>query len=377
MTPPVVRQPGDLRWETRALVLIVAVLTVFGIASLYDAAALKDGGFAFALKQISGAALGGIALVIASRVDYHRWRALGWPLLLITLVCLVIPLLPFTLKISPLRHGARRWINLGPMQFQPSELAKFAIVLWTAMLAAKKGTQVREFKKGVLPFILVSGLVALLVLREPNLSMATLLALLGGVVLFSAGAKIGHFALLGLAAVLLVIHKIQDTGYRYKRILSFLNPNEGTKDVAFQLHQSLIGLGSGRLFGVGFGHGKQKLNYLPYSYSDFLFSSIGEEWGFIGVLVIVLLFGIFCWLGFRIARTAPDAFGQFLATGVTAAVGISAVMHMAVTIGLMPPTGLTLPFMSYGRSSLTISLFSVGILVNIGRMRGRPIKSDD
>jgi cell division protein FtsW len=191
-------------------------------------------------------------------------------------------------------------------------------------------------------------------------------------VLFTAGAKIGHFILLGGATVLLVFHQIRDAQYRLARLVTFLNPGDGTTEGGFQIHQSLIGIGSGGLFGTGFGQGQQKLGYLPYAYSDFLFSTIGEEWGFIGVLVVVSLFALFCWLGFRIARTAADPFGQYLAVGLTSAVGLTAFMHMAVSLGLMPTTGLTLPFMSYGRSSQIISLLATGILINIGRSRGKP-----
>jgi cell division protein FtsW len=151
-----------------------------------------------------------------------------------------------------------------------------------------------------------------------------------------------------------------------------MNPGDGTTDAGFQIHQSLMGIGSGQLLGLGFGEGRQKLGYLPYAYSDFLFSTIAEEWGFAGVLVVVALFSLFCWLGFRVARTATDPFGQYLAVGLTATIGLTAFMHMAVSLGLMPTTGLTLPFMSYGRSSQVISLLGTGILINIGRLRGSP-----
>jgi len=220
--------------------------------------------------------------------------------------------------------------------------------------------------------MLILGLVSVLIVLEPNLSMATLVALLGGLVLFTSGAKIGHFLLLAGAGMILVFHQIRDAQYRLARMLTFMNPGDATSDASFQIMQSLVGLGSGRIFGVGFGEGQQKLGYLPYAYSDFLFSTIGEEWGFLGVLVVVSLFSLFCWLGFRIAKTAADPFGQYLAVGLTATIGLTAFMHMAVSVGLMPTTGLTLPFMSYGRSSQVISLLGTGILINIGRLRGRP-----
>jgi cell division protein FtsW len=355
--------------------MVTAALLVFGIAATYGAASLvtlqgQNAGLGFALRQLSGAAVGGVLLLLASRLDYYRWRMLAWPLLLLTIVLLIVPLLPFTHRIAPSINGARRWLDLGPIFFQPSELARLVVVIWCAMLASKKGEQVREFKKGVLPFILILGLVSLLILLEPNLSMATLVALLGGLVLFTSGAKIGHFGLLAGLGMILVFHQIRDVQYRLARLVTFLNPGDATTEAGFQIHQSLVGIGSGRLLGVGFGEGQQKLGYLPYAYSDFLFSTIGEEWGFIGVLVVVSLFALFCWLGFRIAKTAADPFGQYLAVGLTATIGLTAFMHMAVSLGLIPTTGLTLPFMSYGRSSQVISLLGTGILINIGRLRG-------
>lgn len=373
-----VRYPGELRWETRLLTVVTATLVVFGVASTYGASSLVatrgEGivGAEFALRQLSGALGGGILMLVASRIDYRRWRAAAWPLLAATLVLLLIPLMPFTHAIAPTLNGARRWVRLGPISVQPSETARMVVVVWCAMLAAKKGEQVRHFKKGVLPFLLVLGLVALLIDMQPNLSMAILVALLGGLVLFTSGAKIGHFLLLGIAGILVAFHQIRDAQYRIARLTTFLNPGDASSEASFQIHQSLVGIGSGGILGVGFGQGQQKLGFLPYAYSDFLFSTIGEEWGFVGLVVTVLLFSIFCWLGFRIARTAEDPFGRYLATGLTAAVGVTAVMHMAVSLGLMPTTGLTLPFMSYGRSSLIISLLGTGVLISIGRMRGKP-----
>lgn len=375
MTAPAVRHPGELRWETRLLGVVTATLVVFGVANVYGGLSVQTSGLRLALNQVTGALIGLLLLSIVSRIDYHLWRRLAWPILLATIAFLLIPLLPGTHAIAPTINGARRWVDIGPVNFQPSEAARLSVVLWCAMLAAKKGEQVRQFKKGVLPFVVVLGLVSVLILLEPNLSMATLVGLLGGIVLFTAGAKIGHFLVIGLAAVLLVFQKIQAAQYRAARLATFLNPGDGSDAAGMQIHQSLVGIGSGRVFGVGFGEGQQKL-FLPYAYSDFLFSTIGEEWGFIGILLVVLLFGMYLWLGFRIARTAPDPFGQYLAAGITAAIGLTAVMHMAVSLSLMPTTGLTLPFMSYGRSSLVISLVATGMLVNVGRMRGKPPRGE-
>ena len=370
-----VRHPGELRWETRLLAVIVATLVVFGIIAVYGASSLTMShgervGWDYALTQVTGAAFGGVLLIIASQIDYYRWRDVAWPLMLLTLVLLLIPVLPFTFAIAPIRNGSRRWIEIGPASFQVSELARLVVVVWCAMLAAKKGDRVRELRKGVGPFVMVLGAIFVLVLLQPNLSMATLITMLGGVVLFASGARIGHFLLLLMVGAIVGFNAIQGAQYRLARVTNYLG--QGDSEGAYQIKQSIIGFGSGQLFGVGLGEGQQKLGFLPYAYSDFLFSSIGEEWGFIGVCVIVALYVTFCWLGFRIARTTEDPFGRYLAIGLTVTVGLTALMHMAVNLGMMPTTGLTLPFVSYGRSSLVISLLGAGILINIGRMRGKP-----
>jgi cell division protein FtsW len=373
MAAPAVKHPGELKWETRLLAVLVLTLLVFGVAMVYGAASYqtRGGGMAIALSQLSGAIIGGLCLTAVARMDYRRWQQWAWPFMLITLVLLLIPVLPFTRAISPSINGARRWVNLGFVSVQPSEIARLAVVVWCAMLAAKKGEAVRGFKKGVLPFLVVLGMVSGLILLEPNMSMATLVALCGAMVLFMAGAKVGHFLLLGIAAGMIGVQAILMAPYRMKRLTAFIDPDAAGEAARYQIDNSIVGVGAGQLFGVGFGQGQQKY-HLPYAYSDFLFSAIAEEWGFVGVALVVLLFALFCWVGFRIARTAPDAFGQYLAAGLTSAVGLTAFLHMAVSLGLMPTTGLTLPFMSFGRSSLVISLVGAGILISVGRMRGRP-----
>jgi cell division protein FtsW len=369
-----VRHPGELRWETRLLAVIVATLVVFGLVAVYGASSLTMAGGQpaesyYAVRQLLGIGVGGVLMVVASQIDYYRWRQLAWPMLLGTILLLLITVLPFTHSIAEEVNGARRWIRIGPVSLQPSELARLVVVIWCAMLATKKGIQVREFKKGVLPFVVVLGTLFGLVLLQPNLSMASLIVMLGGIVLFAAGARIGHFAMLAGIGLLVALKGIQSAPYRVARVTDFLTGGD-LEAGNYQITQAMTGFGAGQFFGVGLGEGQQKL-FLPYAYSDFLFSAIGEEWGFIGACFVIGLFSTFCWLGFRIARTASDPFGQYVATGITAGVGLTALLHMAVNVNLMPTTGLTLPFMSYGLSSQVISLLGVGILLNIGRTRGR------
>ena len=364
----------DRRWETRLLVVLAAVLVVFGLAAVYGASSLVtiaggQVGAGFALRQSIGAVVAALAGTVVARLDYHRWHRWAWPTLGVVSLLLLLPLLPFTHGVAPVLNGARRWVNLGVVTVQPSELAKFAVVVWTAMLAAKKGEQIRTFQRGLLPFLVILGPVIGLIFLEPNLSMALLVAILAGTLLFAAGARIGHFLLLGVAATPLLFGAVASAQYRLARILTFLNPGNAPSEASFQVHQSLVGIGAGQLVGVGFGHGQQKLGYLPYAYSDFIFSTIGEEWGFVGVLAIALLFGTFVWLGFRIARSASDPFGQLLAVGCTALIGLSAVLHIGVSLAVLPATGITLPFISYGRSSLFVALLATGVLVSVGQAR--------
>jgi cell division protein FtsW len=367
----------DRAWESRLLAVVTAVLVVFGIAAVYGASSLVkvagggQVGASFALRQAVGAVVGGLLATVLARVDYHRWRRWAWPLLGASAFLLVIPLLSFTHPIAPTLNGSRRWVSLGILSLQPSELAKFAVVAWCAMLAAKKGELIRTFKLGVLPFLVVLVPIVGLIFLEPNLSMALLVAILAGIMLFTAGARIGHFLLLGTAAVPVLYGAVASAQYRLARVVTFLNPGAAPTEATWQVKQSLIGIGAGQVLGVGVGQGQQKLGYLPYAYSDFIFSTIGEEWGFVGVLAIALLFGTFLWFGFRIARTTDDPFGQLLATGITAMIGLSVVLHVGVTLAVIPATGVTLPFISYGRSSLIVALAATGVLVSVGRGRGR------
>lgn len=363
-------------WELRLVGLIVVTLVAIGIVVVYGASSIwavqmgLPGSF-FAQRQIGGALVGIVLLMVATRIDYHVWQRNAWLILGAVVLVLIIPTLPFTESISEPRNGARRWVGVGRLVFQPSEFAKFAVVVWTAMLAAKKRTDIRSFKRGVLPFTVVLMPVCLLVLLEPDLSTASLTILLAAIVLFTAGARIGHFLVVSLVALPLAWQWVASSDYRLRRMMSFLSPGEDLAEASWQISQSLIGFGSGRLFGLGFGQGLQKLGYLPYAYSDFIFSTIGEEWGFVGVTLIVLLYAVFIIVGLRIARTARDSFGMLLATGLTALIGLTALLHMAVTLSLVPATGLSLPFVSYGRSNLLVSLFAVGVLISIGRDQAR------
>lgn len=358
-------------WESRLIGVITAVLVVFGVAAVYGASSIVavnqgDPGAAFALRHAIGGVVGFVMLAVAARADYRWWRRMAWPLLVLTGIALLTLLLPFASPVVREINGARRWLGVQGLAIQPAEVAKLAVIIWVSALAAKKGDRIREFKKGLLPFLVVLGPVALMVLLEPALSNAILLCLIAGIILFTAGARIGHFLLLAVVATPFLWQQIVTTQYRFQRMMSFLSQGADGLETGWQIQQSLTGMGAGRLFGVGFGEGMQKLGYLPYAYSDFIFSTIGEEWGFLGVTVLILLYGVFIWAGLRIARRAADPFGQFLGVGITTMIGATAILHIGVTLGVMPTTGLPLPFLSYGRSNLLVSMLATGILLSIG-----------
>jgi cell division protein FtsW len=368
----------EQRWETRGLAVVAMALSMIGVIAVYGASSLlstRGGivGSSFALNQAGGLLAGGLLATIVARLDYHVWQRWAWPLVGVVTVLLLIPLLPFTHRIAPVLNGARRWVDVGVGRFQPSEVAKLVVVVWTAMLAAKKGEVMRSFRYGVVPVLAIVVPLVGMIFFEPNLSMALLVTLLAGVVVFAAGAKIGHFLLLAVGSAPLLFGAVATAQYRLARILTFLNSGSAPTEATWQVHQSLVGIGAGGLHGVGPGHGTQKLGYLPYAYSDFIFSTLGEEWGFVGVLVLVVGFGAFIWLGFRIARSARDPFGQLLAGGLTALVGIAVVLHIGVNLAVLPATGITLPFVSYGRSSLLVSLIATGMLVSVGQGRSASI----
>jgi cell division protein FtsW len=367
------------RWridvEARALILVSAILLAFGLATLYSASAYtamtagRSSAF-FLLKQLSGVAAGAIVFAVVAKIDAELWRKYAWHLMGLALVGMLITVLPFTTSIAPPILGSRRFLFGGAIQ--PSEFAKLAIVIWTAMLVVKKGDQMRRFSKGMLPIATVVGALCVMAALEPDLSVVIFFGLQMAVILFAAGGRIGHFVVLGLLALPVVWEKAQKLQYVMERLMGFADAaGAAHATVNYQLKQSLIAVGSGGLTGVGFGEGRQQNGFLPLSYNDFIGASIGEEWGFIGLAGVILLYATWGWLGFRIAKKAQTQFQQLVALGLTVTMLITAYLHIGVITGLLPTTGLTLPFISYGRSNLVISMLVTAILVNIGSTKER------
>jgi cell division protein FtsW len=359
-------------WEPAVLLLLTVLLLAIGIVSVYSASAvmaqshgLPD--YHFVVRQVTGAALGLVLLVGMAFLDYRRLRMFAWPILLVLLAVLFVMVLPGMRDVAEFRNGAGRWLRIGPIAIQPSEFAKLVLIIWTAALAVKKQDRLGSLSRGLLPFLVVWAPVSLLIFLQPSMSAALLVVLLSALVVFAAGARIGHFILLGCVAVPLLWSQVGAAAYRMRRIVSFFDPSTDPAGMSYQINQALIAIGSGGIFGRGFGRGVQKFGYLPEPHNDFLFAMIGEEWGFIGALVVISLFAAFALVGFRIARYAPDLFGFLLAVGITCLIAVQAMLHIAVNLALIPTTGVTLPFLSYGRSSLLVCLLGVGILMNVGR----------
>ena len=366
------------RWtmgvEARVLVILTGVLLAFGVATVYSASAIVEmqAGYGHAyllLRQLTGMVVGAALFAIAAKMDAEVWERWAWPLMLVSLGLLIVVILPFTATIAPRVHGSRRYL-LGA-SLQPSELAKLAVVLWTSMLVVKKGRVMRRLTKGLLPFLVVIGALDVLVMLEPDLSTAMMFTLLMGIILFAGGVRIGHFVALGVMLIPLLYVKIERLNYVLLRMSAFFDPGGAPPEVSYQLRQSLIAVGSGQIFGVGFGRGRQQYGFLPFGYDDFIAGHIGEEWGFVGLALLILAFALYAAVGFRIARKARTPFLQLVAVGLTVTTVLTAYLHIGVATGLLPTTGLTLPFISYGRSNLILSLLMTGILVNIGSTRER------
>ncbi len=358
-------------WEPAALMTLTLLLLSAGLVTLYSASSVlaqRQGlpDWYFVVRQAGGAAVGLVAMVCCARIPYRVWQRMAWPILWVSVIMLVVVILPGTEAIAPEIKGARRWLRIAGVTLQPSELAKLSMVIWTAMLAVRKQGDFKSLRRGLGPFLLIWAVLLLPIVLEPDLSTACLIGLLGAMVVFAGGARIGHFIFLGILG--LPFLKLQlDVGFRAQRMLAFLDPAADPSGAGFQVRQSIISVGSGGLLGQGFGQGRQKFGFLPEPHNDFIFAMVGEEWGLRGIVLLVALYLGIILLGFRIARRAPDRFGQLLAVGFTNLIALQAVLHMAVGLGLVPTTGLALPLVSYGRSNLVVTLMALGILMSVAR----------
>jgi cell division protein FtsW len=354
-----------------------ALLTAIGLVMVLSASSVSSyahygSSFLFFRRQSAYAVVGALALFATSHVRYRAWRRLWLPLMLLTVGLLVAVLHPAAGTVA---GGSARWIALGPVTIQPSEFAKLAIVTFAAAVLVKKWRHLDEPLHLVVPLLLVVGLVCGLILLQPDLGTTVLVAGIVFVMLFTAGVRF-RYLLAGLVVGSgLGMALVMSRPYQRVRLLAFLHPWHDPQNTGYQLIQSLIGLGSGGLYGVGLGASRQKWMYIPNAHTDFIFSILGEELGLVGEFVVLLLFGMLVYAGIRIAMSAKDAFGRLLAAGITGWLGLQTLVNLGTVTGLLPVTGVPLPLVSFGGSSLIATLAAIGILVNIGRTSASPATS--
>jgi len=349
--------------------LCVIGLVMVGSASPIISMSLYGSSWGILIRQVMWMGLGIVAFYVLSRVDYRKWRKVRVPLLLGTLALLVVVLVP---GIGVTAGGSSRWVGFGQFRIQPSELMKLALAVFAADLLTRRVTQVREAKRVVVPMLGILGISSILILKQPDMGTALVLACIAFGVMFMGGVPMKPIVkVLGAFAVVATIVGLADP-YRRDRILSFINPGAHQSGSGYQVWQSLIGLGSGHLTGLGLGGGRQKWGLLPNAHTDFIFSVLGEELGLIGAVVVLGLFFALAWYGLRVAALAPDRFGSLMAVAITTWITSQAVINIGAVVGVLPVTGIPLPFISFGGSSLVINLAAAGILMNIAIQERAP-----
>ncbi|MEI6825925.1 MAG: putative lipid II flippase FtsW [Desulfuromonadales bacterium] len=349
------------------IMLMAIALTCFGVVMVYSASSVMAAkrfhdGFFFLKRQGLFALLGFALMLGTMRINYQLWRKLAAPILLGCIVLLVLVLIP---GIGGSAGGASRWIRLPGFNLQPAEVAKIALIMYMAYSLDRKQDKIKQLGAGFVSYMLILVVMLGLLLKQPDMGSALTLAAVAVIMLFAAGTRLVYIISIVLMSAPFIYFLVMNVAYRKRRILAFLDPWQDPQNSGFQIIQSWLALGAGGLFGVGLGEGKQKLFYLPEAHTDFILAVVGEELGFLGVAVITGMFFLLVQRAMRIAVAAPDPFGRFLALGIAVLFGIEASVNMCVVTGMVPTKGLALPFISYGGSSLLISLFAVGILLNI------------
>lgn len=351
------------------LLILTLTLLAVGLIMVYSASAIWaeykfHDSFFFAKRQMLFAGVGIAAMVLIMNVNYWTWRTHAKTILIVCFVLLVLVLIP---GVGNVRNGSRSWIGIGAFSIQPSEFMKLAMIAFLAKYLSERQKVITSFRKGLLPSLALVFVAFGMIMLQPDLGTGTVMMGTCVVMIFIAGARISHFASLGLLGVAGFVGLIVSAPYRMKRITSYLDPWSDPLGSGFQMIQSLYAIGPGGLFGLGLGQSRQKFFYLPEPQTDFIFAILSEELGFIGGSFVLLLFALLLWRGIRIALGAPDLYGSFLAVGIIAMVAIQVMINIGVVTGLMPVTGITLPFLSYGGSSLTLMLMAIGVLLNISR----------
>lgn len=366
----IVLMKKDKQKPDQILTMTTFALILFGLVILSSAgiaisqSRFGDPYYFFKHQLLFGVLPGLFLMYIVQKIDYHFWKKFAFLFFVVNLVFLILVFIPgFGLNFQ----GASRWIKLGPFSFQPSEMLKLALILYLAAWLEGKKEKGADFFEGFVPFLAILGVVGFLIIKQPDMGTLGTTVLIAMSIYFMSGARVQHLSMMFGLGVLSFLALVKFESYRMNRLLVFLHPELDPRGIGYQINQALLALGSGGIFGLGLGHSRQKFNYLPEPVGDSIFAIIGEEIGLIGAMALVTLFVIFAMRGLKIAKNAPDTFGKLIAVGITAWIIFQALINISAISGLIPLTGVTLPFISYGGTSIVFLMIGVGILLNISK----------
>jgi cell division protein FtsW len=354
------------------IILLYSVLglIIFGLIMIasagigYSRVRFGDEYFFFKRQLLFGVLPGLLILTIVKNIDYRVWRKLSFPFFFISIVSLILVFIP---GIGNKIYGASRWIQLGSFSFQPAEMLKISLILYLAAWLEGKKDFIGDFYEGLVPFMMIVALISFLLIKQPDIGTLGVIILIAMLIFFVSGAKISHMFLMGIGGLMALVALIKFESYRMDRLMVFLSPELDPRGIGYQINQALLAIGSGGIFGVGLGHSLQKFNYLPEPVGDSIFAIIGEELGILGEVVLIFLFVVLAMRGLQIAKRAPDMFGRLTAVGIVSWIVFQAFINIAAISGLIPLTGIPLPFISYGGTSIIFLLTGVGILLNISK----------
>lgn len=355
----------------KILLIILFILLGFGLIMIasggiaYSQTRFGDDYFFLKRQIFYGIIPGLFVFYIFQKIDYHYWKKIAIPLFFLSLIFLILVFIP---GLGIKTYGASRWLQLGPLSFQPSEMAKLAIILYLSLWLESKGrNSIRDMMEGFLPFLAIVGSVGFLIIKQPDMGTLGVLMITAIFIFFASGAKLTHLISMGVAGFLTLAILIKISPYRFNRFMTFINPQNDPQGIGYHINQALLAIGSGGILGLGLGHSRQKFNYLPEPVGDSIFAIIGEELGMVGGIILITLFVAFALRGLKIAKNAPDDFGKLVAIGVTSWIIVQAFINISAISGIMPLTGVPLPFISYGGTSLVFLMAGVGILLNISK----------
>ncbi|HCP08908.1 MAG TPA: putative lipid II flippase FtsW [Candidatus Moranbacteria bacterium] len=351
-----------LFYTTFAL-LVFGLIMISSAGIAYSKTRFGDSYFFFK-RQLVGVSIGLIAMYFAQRINYNFWKKISFPFFLLSLFLLILVFVP---GVGSKIYGASRWLQIGHLSFQPSEMLKLNLVIYLAAWIESRGNLIKDFFEGLLPFAAIVGMISFLLMKQPDMGTLGVIILTAAGMFFVSGSKFSHMFLMGSAGAAALFLLIKMESYRMNRLLVFLHPELDPRGIGYQINQALLAIGSGGIFGVGLGHSLQKFNYLPEPVGDSIFAIIGEELGLVGCLVLLGLFTFFALRGFKIAKNAPDSFGRLLAAGIVSWIFFQAAINISAISGIIPLTGIPLPFISYGGTSIVFLMTGVGILLNISK----------